>query len=64
MWYYSLNQFDINIVHNPRIVMVLIFLLPAILGLVVLRYAPRGGVPPRLSVAVSLGGIYVLFARL
>ena len=54
LWYYFYDQFDVNIVDCSTTTVFLIFFLPFLLGLMVLRFAPCGDIPPRLSVAVPI----------
>lgn len=54
LWYYFWDQFDVDIVDTTAPVVFLIFFLPFLLGLIVLRFAPCGYVPPRLSIAVPI----------
>lgn len=54
IWFYAWNQFGVDIVDNSAFVVTIIFLLPLLVGLAVVRWAPRGGVPPRLGVAVPI----------
>ena len=53
-WFYLWNQFDVNILENSALVVSLIFTVPLLLGLAVIRWAPCGGVPPRLAIAVPI----------
>ena len=53
IWYYMLDQFDVNIVDETPTIVFFIFSVPLLLGLAVLRWAPCGEAPPKLSVAVS-----------
>uniref|UniRef100_A0A7S3L734 Sodium/calcium exchanger membrane region domain-containing protein n=1 Tax=Amphora coffeiformis TaxID=265554 RepID=A0A7S3L734_9STRA len=55
IWYYMLDQFDVNIVVDlSPFVVFFIFSFPLLLGLAVLRWAPCGEAPPKLSVAVPI----------
>lgn len=54
LWYYFWDQFDVNVVESSTTFVVFFFLLPVLLGLIVLRFAPCGDIPPRLSVAVAI----------
>ena len=52
--YYVKDQFDVNIVNQPWFVVLVVFAVPLSVGLLVLRFAPRGDVPPRPLAAVPL----------
>lgn len=54
LWYYFWDQFDVNIMDTSTVTIFSIFFFPFLLGLMVLRFAPCGDVPPRLSVAVPI----------
>jgi sodium/potassium/calcium exchanger 6 len=54
LWYYLWDQFDVDIIDNSAVVVVSFFFVPVLIGLLVLRFAPCGDVPPRLSVAVPI----------
>jgi sodium/potassium/calcium exchanger 6 len=52
--YYFHDQFDVSILEQPVGIIVAVFAIPLALGLLVLRLAPQGTVPPRPLAAVPL----------
>lgn len=54
LWFYFGAQFDVSIRDEALPVVLISFLIPLLLAVLVLRFAPCGNVPPRLSVAVPI----------
>ena len=54
LWYYFGAQFDVSMEDKPLPIILLTFAVPLVLGFLVLRFAPCGDVPPKLSVAVPI----------
>ena len=54
MWYYSYQQFGVDLMAGPTVSVVLIVLVPLVCALLVLRYAPCGEVPMGLPVAAII----------
>ena len=54
MWYYSYQQFGVDLMAGPTVSVVLITLAPLLCALLILRYAPCGEVPMRLTAAVPI----------
>ena len=54
MWYYSYQQFGVDLMAGPTVGVVLIILVPLLCALLILRYAPCGEVPMRLAAAVPI----------
>ena len=54
MWYYSYQQFGVDLMAGPTVSVVLIVLVPLVCALLVLRYAPCGEVPMGLPVAAFI----------
>jgi len=54
IWCYLLVQFDTNLMALPALAIVPIFLVPVISGLLILRFAPCGEVPMRVSIQVPI----------
>lgn len=53
--YYLQNQFDVNLLEQSMTTILIIFVaIPVPLGLLVLRFAPRGSIPPRPLAAVPI----------
>jgi len=52
--YYVSDQFDFSIVDQPWLIVVVVFAVPLLAGLLVIRFAPRDDVPPRPLAAVPL----------
>jgi len=54
MWYYSYEQFGINLMAGPTVSVVLIVLVPLLCALLILRYAPCGEVSMGVTAAVPI----------
>lgn len=54
LWYYLKAQFDVGMDDKSPVVIFISFAVPVFLGALVLRFAPCGDIPPRLSAAVPI----------